>query len=135
MTDVLFKTKTGVSKSWVRNVVERVLRAEKTRADMDVLITDNHEIRRMNKRFLNHDTATDVISFDLAGGQARLQGSIAVSSEFAKRYARAHAVPYREELARYLVHGTLHLLGYDDKKGKDRDRMHKKQEALLKKIL
>ena len=68
-------------------------------------------------------------------GRPYVNGDIVVSAEFAKRYAREHNIPYKQELARYLVHGTLHLLGYDDRKKKDHERMHRRQEALLKKLL
>ena len=127
MTEVVFRVKAGVSKVWVRRVVEKVLRAEKTRVDIHVLITGDREIQKINRRFLKHDHATDVISFDT--------GDIVVSADFAKRYARENGIPFRQELARYLVHGTLHLLGYDDRKQKDRTRMHKRQEFLLRKLL
>ena len=127
MTEVVFRAKSGVSKTWVRRIVEKVLRAEKTRVDIHVLITGDREIQKINRRFLKHDHATDVISFDT--------GDIVVSADFAKRYARENGIPFRQELARYLVHGTLHLLGYDDRKQKDRTRMHKRQEFLLRKLL
>ncbi len=127
MIEVVFRTKAGVSKTWVRRVIEKVLRAEKKRADLSILVTGDREIRKINKRFLRHDFATDAISFST--------GDIVVSSDTARRYAREHGLAYREELARYLVHGTLHFLGYDDKKKKDYERMHKRQEALLKKVL
>ena len=127
MTEVIFRVKAGVSRAWVRRVVEKVLRAEKARLDINVLVTNDRQIRGLNKKYLRHDFATDVISFET--------GDIVVSADFAKRYAREHGLPYREELARYLVHGTLHLLGYDDKKKKDYARMHKRQESLLKKAL
>ena len=94
---------------------------------MSLLLTDDRRIRAINKRFLKHDYATDVVSFDT--------GDIVVSAEYARRYARENGIPFREELARYLVHGTLHLLGYDDKKKKDFKEMHARQEKLLKKIL
>ena len=93
---------------------------------MSVLLTGDREIRKINRRFLKHDFATDVVSFDT--------GDLVVSVEFAKRYARKNKIPYKQELARYLVHGTLHLLGYDDKKKKDHDRMHQRQEIILSRL-
>ena len=151
MTEVLFKAGPGVSKEWVRRVVEGTLRAEKTKGQISVLITDNLSIRKINKRFLKHDYATDVISFDLAGvgggvtPGARLKpgtwsnasdaptrvGDIVVSAERARRSAKELKIPYKQELARYLVHGTLHLLGYDDRKKKDHACMHDRQERII----
>lgn len=92
---------------------------------MSVYVTTNADIREINRRFLKHDYATDVISFDT--------GDIVISSEFAKAYSNSHSIPFKEEVARYLVHGTLHLLGYDDRKPADYKKMHARQERILKK--
>ena len=127
MTDVRFEKSAGVTAAWVRRVVAKTLKAEKKTLTMSVLITGDREIRKINKRFLKHDFVTDVVSFDT--------GDVVVSADFAKRYARKNRVPYKQELARYLVHGTLHLLGYDDKRTKDRDRMHRRQEKILAEAL
>ena len=127
MIEVRFEKKAGVSAAWVRKVVAGTLKAERKKKEMGVLVTDDRRIRALNKRFLDHDYATDVVSFDT--------GDLVVSADFAKRYAREHGIPFREELARYLVHGTLHLLGYDDKKKKDRACMHARQEVILRKLL
>ncbi len=125
--DVRFEKPVGVTGAWVRRVVVRTLKAERSSADISVLVTDDRHMGKINKRFLNHDYATDVISFDT--------GDLVVSADFAKRYSRDHGIPYKEELARYLIHGTLHLLGYDDRNKKDFTRMHGRQEAILKNIL
>ena len=118
-----FEKPAGVSAAWVKRVAAKVLKAERSHADLDILITGDRQIRKLNRRFLKHDRATDVISFTT--------GDIAVSVETARRVAKEQHIPFREELARYLVHGTLHLLGYDDKKRKDYDKMHGRQEKIL----
>ena len=124
MTEVLFQVKAGVSRNWVCRVVKKTLRSEKAKKPISVLITDDRRIRKINKRFLRHDHATDVISFST--------GDIVVSAEMARRVAAERGIPFREELSRYLVHGVLHLLGYEDKKKKDHRRMHLKQEEIVK---
>ena len=96
-----------------------------------MLITGDREIRRLNKKFLNHDHVTDVISFGL--NEKDLLGEIVVSADTARRVSEELRIPFKEELARYLVHGTLHLLGYDDKNKKEFQRMHARQEEILKK--
>ena len=122
-----FEKRCGVSAAHLKRVVASVLKAEKRPMPISVLITDDRRIRAINKRFLKHDYATDVVSFDT--------GDIVVSAEYAKRYSRENGIAFREELARYVVHGALHLLGYDDKKEKDRKKMFARQEALLKRVL
>jgi len=127
MIDVRFEKRCGVTAAWVRRVIGRTLKAERSKADIQALVTDDKRIRRINKRYLKHDYATDVISFDT--------GDVVVSADTARRYAKEHGIPFREELARYLVHGALHFLGYDDRKTAECRRMHARQEALLKKVL
>lgn len=96
-----------------------------------VRLVNDRRLRAINKKYLNHDRATDVIAFGYGGKS----GDLAVSTDTARRTARALGISYREELARYLVHGVLHLLGYDDKAPKKRARMHKRQEKILQVIL
>ena len=122
-----FEKRCGVTAAWAARVIRGTLKAERSKADIQALVTSDKRIRLINKRYLKHDYATDVISFDT--------GDIVVSADTARRYAREHRIPFKEELARYLVHGTLHFLGYDDKKVADCRRMHARQEALLKKVL
>jgi probable rRNA maturation factor len=109
-----------------------VLKAErKNNYSVGVLLTGDRNIRKVNKKHLDHDHATDVISFELD----QEQGDVLVSVDTARRYAQEHGLPFREEVARYLVHGTLHLLGYDDKKPALKKKMIRRQESILKKVL
>lgn len=131
----------GYGSAWARRVVSGVLKMEKaTGYALSVYVTGNREIRRINRRHLKHDYATDVISFPY-GGEAmypswkRELGEVVVSAEMARVTAKSLGIPIRQEFTRYLVHGTLHLLGYDDKKPCDRKKMYARQEAILKKVL
>lgn len=139
MIEVRFEKEVGLSASWVKNILTRTLSAEKRKAHLDVLITGDRQIRKINKKFLKHDYSTDVISFLLGEGEwdgrAVIKGDLVVSVDTAKAFSRELGLPLKEELARYLVHGTLHLLGYDDKKPADFKKMHSRQEQILKKIL
>ena len=123
MIEVRFEKRAGVSAAWARRILSKTLKAEKTSMDLSILVTGDRRIRRLNKRFLKHDFATDVISFET--------GDLVVSIDTARRIAKEIGIPVKEELARYLVHGTLHLLGYDDKRTGDRKRMHARQEKIL----
>jgi len=130
----------GVSETWVRKVIETTLQTEKSKKRfVSVLLTNDKEIREINKKFLNHDYATDVISFEagtgyLAGKEADYLGDVVVSVDTAQSVARELEIPWREELARYLVHGTLHLLGYDDHATADRQKMAARQEVIVEKL-
>jgi probable rRNA maturation factor len=124
----------GFSLVWARRVVAGTLALEKVRGlRIGVWLTDDREMRRVNRRFLNHDTATDVVAFPYK--DSRLFGEIVVSVDTATKAADRIGIGFKEELARYLVHGTLHLLGYDDRRPSERRRMFRRQEAILKKAV
>ena len=132
--EVRFDGTTNISQAWVKKVVSTVLRSEKVGShSVSVLLTDNKKIRAINKKYLGHDYATDVISFGL--DEKNFLGDVVVSVEMARQKARELGIPFKEELARYLVHGVLHLIGYRDKTRRDYSKMHKKQEHILKKIV
>ena len=120
--------------SWVRRIVAGTLKREKAKArSVSVLLTDDKRIRTLNKHFLKHDYATDVISF--GAEEPGYLGDLVASVDTARRMAKELGLSFREELARYLVHGTLHLLGYDDQKPAARARMFRRQEGILKALL
>lgn len=124
----------------MRRVITTTLAAEKSKKRfVSVLLTNDKEIRAINKKFLKHDYATDVISFEagsgyLVGKEADYLGDVVVSVDTAQSMARELEIPWKQELARYLVHGTLHLLGYDDRATADRDKMSARQEKIVEKI-
>ena len=130
-----------VSDVWIRKVICKTIEMEKSQKRfVSVLLTNNTEIRQINKKFLKHDYATDVISFEagtgyLAGKEADYLGDVVVSVDMAQSMAKDLEIPWRDELARYLVHGTLHLLGYDDQSSPDRAKMSARQEKILEKII
>ena len=91
-----------------------------------IFCSDNHLIK-INRNFLKHNYYTDVISFNLANSSVDIQGEIYISVDRVRENAVKEEVTYREELHRVIFHGTLHLCGYDDKKGGDA-RKKKKME-------
>ena len=100
--------------------------------EIEVQAMSDAEIRRVNRRFLRHDFATDVVSFPLSPPDApRLVGALAVSRDTARREAarRGHS-PYDEWML-YVVHGTLHLLGHDDQAPRARARMRRAEAEVL----
>jgi probable rRNA maturation factor len=95
-------------------------------------IIGRRNLRKINRRFLNHNFATDVISFPL---HSDLFGELVISAEYAKAEAAKRRIPVEEELLRYVAHGILHLLGYDDHRPADRRRMWARQERELGRLL
>jgi probable rRNA maturation factor len=100
--------------------------------NLSIAFVTNAAIRKINRRFLNHDFATDVISFPLG---TDLVGELVISAEYAVGEARSRRIPVEEELLRYVAHGILHLLGYDDHDPADKARMWKRQERELAKVM
>ena len=102
------------------------------RRNLSIAFVTNAAIRKINRKFLNHDFATDVISFPLG---TDLVGELVISAEYAAAEAAARKIPVEEELLRYVAHGILHLLGYDDHRPADKKRMWSRQERELRRIL
>ena len=95
---------------------------------------DDLQIKELNLLYLGEYRATDVIAFDIVNTKKHLVADIAVSAETAVRNAKTfHSTP-RYELFLYVIHGVLHLLGYNDDTIRKRELMQKKAENLLTKL-
>jgi probable rRNA maturation factor len=117
----------------VRVAVRHVLRRERRRARIAVTFIGKRQMRRLNAEFLRHDRPTDVLSFPLPQPDGALAGDIYVCRYVAARNARAHHATVRQELLRLIVHGTLHVLGFEHPEGASRTRsaMWRRQEQHL----
>jgi probable rRNA maturation factor len=128
-----------LDKKLILQVVRRVIKEEgRSAKSLSVVLTDNRHIRDLNREYLGHDLFTDVISFPLedldwpAGGvNGGLNGEIIASAELAVQQARARNLDPQAELLLYLVHGLLHLMGYDDRTPAAAKRMHEREDGLL----
>jgi rRNA maturation RNase YbeY len=85
---------------------------------------------KLNIEFLQHDTLTDIISFDTTLGKL-IGGDVFISIERIKENANTFAVPFDEELHRVMIHGVLHFLGFKDKTPLEKTTMRKKEEESL----
>lgn len=98
---------------------------------LEIDLAERARILDINKKFLNHNYATDVISFDYSEGGEALDGEVVCSPEVAEENAERFGVEYLTELARIIVHGVLHLLGYDDQTAAERKRMKAIEDQLV----
>jgi rRNA maturation RNase YbeY len=103
----------------------------KTPGDLLFIFTGDKIIRDLNRRFLEHDYNTDVISFDYSSGKI-VNGEIYISIDTVRRNALEYKVTVAEELLRVMIHGVLHLCGYRDGNKVERDLMFERQEKSLK---
>jgi probable rRNA maturation factor len=103
-------------------------------ASISLVLVDDIAMARLNRDHLGHEGPTDVLSFDLrdaVNGKTAIDGEIVVSLDTAARQARQRGHAVEAELALYAVHGTLHLLGYNDRRKADAKRMHEVEDEIL----
>ena len=98
---------------------------------LSIAVVDDPTIHALNQRYLAHDYPTDVLSFALAKDDNRLEGEVVVSAETAVRAAQDFGWSADDELLLYVVHGTLHLVGYDDATDELRTQMRAAERRYL----
>lgn len=130
----------GLSSARVASIARATLAGERVRdAMLSITFLSNAAMARMNARHLGHKGATDVISFGFTGSGKRspVVGDIYIAPAVARANAIESGVPIREELGRLVVHGTLHVLGYEhpDADARTKSPMWKRQERLLARAL
>lgn len=142
-----------VDERCLRDVAKRTLQEERVHsAVISIAVVDNAAIRDLNRRYRNHDDATDVLSFLLEchpakprspvapdsgrnvvprGAGKRLEGEVIISAEMAARRAAEFSWNPHDELILYLVHGLLHLVGYDDQTADEQSLMRSRERTIL----
>ena len=137
--NIFKKTRVPISDKKIEKIIGLVLKNEKiSRGILNILFLNNAEILTLNRKFRKVNTPTDVLAF---GGDAfkrkkipRFLGDIAVSVEMAEKRARLYGNSVKKECALYIIHGVLHLVGYDDESLLKRKIMLMRQEMILNRI-
>ena len=114
--------------SWIETIVES---ENKILGEISYIFCDDEYLHSINMQYLNHDTLTDIISFDYTEGDI-ISGDIFVSIERVEDNAKDFNVSFDEELKRVLAHGVLHYCGYKDKTDTDAALMRSKEEEKIK---
>lgn len=115
----------------IKKFLDKVIREEKLiPGDLNFIFTNDGEILKINNEFLGHNYFTDVISFGESLGDI-INGEIYISIDTVRNNAMEFNTGIREEVIRVMVHGVLHLCGYDDMNEKDRDAMMRRQENMV----
>ena len=122
-----------VPRKRIAELVAFVAQAEGVRVtEIDLAVVRSDEIARLNRRFLGRRGLTDVLSFDLSESSAGgLYAQIVACGDVAVRQGRLHGVGPQQELMLYVVHGLLHLMGYDDATARAAAEMHAREQQLL----
>jgi probable rRNA maturation factor len=122
-----------VDRTRMREVARTVLEGEGVAdAEISLAFVDNPTIHRLNRRYLQHDEPTDVLSFPLSEPNAKkLAGELVIGAEVAQAQATEHGHDLQAELALYVIHGLLHLCGHNDGEPDDAARMREKERHYL----
>ena len=125
-TDFQFRKKT-LNNKWLRLVAESEIRRI---GDISIIFCSDNYILDINQKYLQHDYFTDIITFDYCEGD-RLSGDLFISVDSVRENSLEFGTGFDEELNRVIVHGILHLIGYDDHADSDVALMRKKENYYL----
>lgn len=115
---------------WISNTIISENRAE---GDINYVFCDDDYLSKINVEFLNHNTLTDIISFDYSVGKI-IHGDVFISIDRVKENAKILKNDFHDELHRVMIHGILHYCGYKDKTNKEKDEMRMKEDVYLNKL-
>lgn len=113
--------------SWLQKVVES---ENKISGELSFVFCDDEYLHKINLQYLNHDTYTDIITFDYTESGV-IAGDIFISIDRVKENALLYNKPFKNELSRVIVHGVLHLAGYKDKSEEESTLMRSKEDFYL----
>lgn len=117
-------------KDWILNIINSEGREE---GDIIYIFCDDKYLHKLNIEFLNHDTLTDIISFDY-GMDKQINGEIYISIERVLENSVDFKTKFEDELHRVMIHGILHFCGYKDKSNNEEKLMRKKEDESLQKL-
>ncbi|MFC1560007.1 rRNA maturation RNase YbeY [Candidatus Margulisiibacteriota bacterium] len=116
----------------IKRKAGRILKKLKKNWVVGIFFVPKKKIRDLNRKYRRKNKGTDVLSFEMK--EDGYLGDIIISPEVAKKNAREYGVNYSEEVSGLVIHGLLHLLGYDHKLKKEKAKMFKIQDQLLKEV-
>jgi probable rRNA maturation factor len=125
-----------VDRGRMREAARTVLEGEDVGdAEVSLAFVDDATIHRLNKRYLDHDEPTDVLTFPLSEpGSRKLSGELVIGAEVAKRESEEAGHDVQAELGLYVIHGLLHLCGFDDHDPREAAAMHDRERHYLRKL-
>lgn len=114
-------------KNWIKAVIES---KNKKLGELSFVFTSDEELLKVNQQYLNHNTFTDIITFDNSTKNL-VNGDIIISVDRVYENSNKFKVEAEEEMRRVIIHGVLHLLGFKDKKKSDAEQMRKAENRAL----
>ena len=132
------KVRAVVSDKWVNSVVNKILKELNRKGNVSIALIEDKEIKKINKKYRKKDEVTDVLSFSNLESEklaipegADYLGEIIIGYEEMKRQSTEHGHSERRELLTLLIHGVLHLLGYEHEQGGEKAEVMRKKEVEL----
>ncbi|MEJ7625613.1 MAG: rRNA maturation RNase YbeY [Ferruginibacter sp.] len=121
----------------IKNFIPFLLKKErKNLTEITIVLCSDAYLLNLNRKFLQHDFYTDIITFDLSlSDSSNIEGELFISIDRVKDNARNFKVKVQQELKRVIIHGVLHLCGYSDKEQKEKSKMKKKEEFYLSQFI
>ncbi len=114
--------------AWVKKVI---LKEKSSLKNLNFIFCSDDALLMRNKEFLNHTTYTDIITFDNSENEGEIEGDIFISVDRVRENASKFNQSFGHELHRVMIHGVLHLLGYNDKSAKQKTVIREKEDACL----
>ena len=114
-------------RSWLGQIIES---KNKSVGEVSIVMCSDERLWEINRKYLNHDFYTDIITFDYSEG-VEISGDLMISYERVKENAKEEKVTVQQELRRVMAHGVLHLLGFKDKSEEDAAEMRSQEDAAL----
>jgi probable rRNA maturation factor len=112
---------------WISEVITA---EDKELGELSYIFCSDEYLHKMNLEYLNHDTFTDIITFNYCEDDL-ISGDIFISMDRVEENAKEYGVTFNEELKRVIVHGVLHLVGYNDKSDQEQEEMTAKEDFYL----
>ncbi len=114
------------NKKWIKTIVEQ--EGQKT-GDINIIFCSDEYLLEVNKQYLNHDYYTDIITFNY--NTEKVNGDLFISIDRVAENAEKQNVPRGTEMQRVIIHGVLHLLGYNDKSPKEEKEIREKEDKAI----
>jgi rRNA maturation RNase YbeY len=119
--------KSSLLKDWIKKTLKHF---GNKNAEIDIIFCDDNFLKKINFEHLKHNYFTDVITFDYSNKQL-IKGDIFISVDRVKDNAKNYKVSFNDELFRVIIHGFLHLCGFNDKTVKEKEEMRKQENFFL----
>jgi len=120
------------NKKIVKQLIVHLFKKENTGLErLNYIFCSDEYLLKINKQYLNHDTLTDIITFPLSEKRSPVYGEVYLSVERIKENAKTFNTEYQNEILRVIIHGALHLCGYQDKTKQEKMQMREKENHYL----